>query len=125
MINSKIHSVIDYLVVIFLVAAPSIFALPEITAKFTYALAIVHFMLTILTKFEYGIFKVIPIVLHGWIELLVSLALVGVAFYLGTLEIETAGEAAGDLARNFYLCFAAAVFVTYLLTDYKGKNKLA
>lgn len=112
-LNSKIHGIIDYLVVLFLFLAPTLFHLPEFTSKFTYALGAVHLTLTILTKFELGIFKIIPFKIHGIIELIVSLALVAVAFYLGNLE--------GSLAKTFYLCFAAAVFVTWLITDYKDK----
>ncbi len=116
-LNSKIHGIIDYLVVIFLAAAPTLFNLPEITACFTYILAGIHLTLTLLTAFEVGLIKVIPFRLHGWIELIVSVALIGVAFYLGGRE--------GDLARNFYLGFAIAVFITWLLTDYNDKSSSA
>jgi len=111
-LNSKIHGIIDYAVVLFLFISPKLFNLPSVTALVTYIIAVVHFTLTILTDFELGIIKVIPLKIHGWIELIVSIALVGLAFLLGGME--------GDLARNFYLAFAAAVFITYLLTDYKG-----
>lgn len=111
-LSSKIHGVVDYLVVLFLWLSPSLFGLPEQTALFTYILGGVHLTLTVLTNFELGIFKVIPLKLHGWVELAVSVALVGVAFFLGSLE--------GELARNFYLGFALAVFATWAITDYKN-----
>ena len=111
-ITSKIHGIIDYLVVAFLLISPSLFHLPENTALFTYILAGIHLALTITTNFEMGLIKIIPLALHGWVELMVSIALVGVAFYLGSIE--------GELARNFYLAFAAAVFVTWTITDYKS-----
>lgn len=112
-LNSKIHGIVDYLVVLFLWSAPTLFGLPETTALFTYVLGGIHLTLTILTDFEFGIVKVIPLKLHGWIELIVSIALIGGAFYLGSLE--------GNLARNFYLGFALAVFLTWLVTDYQTK----
>lgn len=111
-LTSKIHGAIDYLVVLFLALSPTLFGLEDVTATFTYALAAIHFLLTIATKFEFGLLKVIPFRIHGVIELIVSIILVGVAFYLGNLE--------GDLSRNFYLSFAGAVFITWLLTDYKS-----
>ena len=111
-LNSRIHGIIDYVVVIFLLASPTLFALPELTTKFTYALGIIHLILTVSTNFELGFFKFIPFRIHGMIELIVSIALIGVAFYLGSCE--------GDLARNFYLGFGIAVFLTWLLTDYKS-----
>lgn len=111
-LNSKIHGIIDYLVVLFLWASPTLFGLPETTALFTYILGGIHLVLTIATDFEMGVLKFIPLPIHGWIELIVSVALIGIAFYLGGME--------GDLARNFYLGFGIAVFLTWLLTDYKS-----
>ena len=114
-LNSKIHGAVDYGVVLFLFLSPTFFALPNITSKFTYILGAIHLLLTVCTQFELGIFKIIPFKIHGMIELIVSLALVGVAFYLGNLE--------GDLSKYFYFSFAIAVFLTWLLTDYKGNSE--
>ncbi|WP_373513271.1 hypothetical protein [Persicitalea sp.] len=111
-INAKIHGIIDYLVVVFLLAAPSLFGLPPTTALFTYVLGGIHLALTLLTDTDLGLIKVIPFPIHGWIELIVGIALVGAAFYLGGLE--------GDLARNFYLGFGGAVLLVWALTDYQS-----
>ena len=111
-INSRIHGAIDYGVVMFLLISPIYFGLADITSKFTYALGIIHLLLTISTKFVLGVFKIIPFKIHGLIELIVSLALIGVAYYLGNLE--------GDLSRYFYIAFAVAVFITWVMTDYKN-----
>ncbi|GHB73415.1 hypothetical protein [Persicitalea jodogahamensis] len=113
-INSRVHGIIDYLVVVFLLAAPLLFGLPYTTTLFTYALGGIHLALTLLTNTEMGLIKMIPFPIHGWIELIVALALVGAAFYLGSLD--------GDLARNFYLGFAGAVFLTWALTDYRASQ---
>ncbi|HXH99165.1 MAG TPA: hypothetical protein VNI52_02770 [Sphingobacteriaceae bacterium] len=110
-LNSKIHGAIDYAVVIFLLLSPTLFGLPGTTAIFTYVLAVIHLLLTVTTNFEYGLIRIIPFSVHGIIELIVSFVLIGVAFYLGNIE--------GDLARNFYLSIGAAVFLTWLMTDYK------
>ncbi len=114
-LDSRIHGAIDYGVVLFLLLSPTLFALPAYTSKFTYALAFIHLLLTMSTKFELGIFKIISFKLHGIIELIVSLALVAVAFYLGNME--------GDVSRNFYLAFAIAVFFTWVITDYNSAQK--
>lgn len=111
-LNSRIHGAVDYGVVLFLFFSPSIFLLPQVTSYFTYTLGIIHLILTILTKYESGIFKIIPFRIHGKIELIVSFVLVGVSFYLGYLE--------GNLARYFYLSFAIIVFITWLITNYKS-----
>jgi hypothetical protein len=120
-LNSRIHGAIDYGVVLFLFLSPTLFDLPEITSIFTYALGLIHLILTMTTKFELGVFNLIPFRIHGIIELIVSLALIAVAFFLGNIE--------GNLSRNFYLAFAIVVFLTWLITDYKsgsenpGKNR--
>ncbi len=113
-ISSKIHGIIDYAVVAFLWASPMLFHLPEMTSLFIYLLGVVHLLLTISTNFELGVFKLVPLKIHGWIELIVSVALVGIAFYLGSLE--------GNLARNYCLGFGIAVFATWAITDYSHKK---
>jgi len=113
MINSKLHGIIDYLLVIFLLVAPSIFHLENTTSLLAYILAGIHFALTICTNFEYGVVRFIPFKTHGYVELVVSFALVGLAFYLGGLD--------GNASKNFYIGLAIAVFVVWTLTDYKTK----
>ncbi len=110
-ISSKIHGIIDYIFVVFLWLSPTLFGLGEKTALFTYVLGGVHLGLTVLTNFEVGIIKLIPFRVHGLIELVVALALGGVAFYLGNLE--------GELSRNYYLGLAVTILVVFLLTDFK------
>lgn len=100
-LNSKLHGIIDLAVVLFLLLSPVSFRLPSITSFFTFTLAFIHLGLTLATDFEMGVVKIIPLKIHGWIELFVSVSLIGFSFYLGSLE--------GSLARNFYLVFGAAV----------------
>ncbi len=114
-LNSKTHGAIDYLVVVFLLLSPTLFGLKDITAIFTYTLAAIHLLLTITTNFELGLVKIIPFKIHGVVELIVAIGLIGVAFYLGNLE--------GELSRNFYLSFGIAVFLTWLITDYKTSSE--
>jgi hypothetical protein len=109
-LNSTIHGLIDYLVVVFLWLSPMLFELPPVTSVFTYILGGIHFLLTISTEFELGIIKRIPLKIHGLIELIVSFTLAGAAFYLASIE--------GDTPKNFYLLFALTVFVIWMLTDY-------
>lgn len=114
-LNSRMHAAIDYGIVMFLLIAPTYFSLPGITSKFTYGLAAIHLLLTVCTNYELGIFKVIPFKVHGIIELLVAIALIGAAYFLGNYE--------GDLSRYFYISFAIIVFITWLMSDYKNLPK--
>ncbi len=110
-INSSMHSAIDYGVVLFLFASPTVFLLPPLTCALIYSLGILHLLLTLFTDFQGGAMRIIPFCIHGWIELTVSLVLVGIGFYLGKLE--------GDLAKFYCFSLAIAVFVVWAITDYK------
>lgn len=114
-LNSKIHGVIDYAVVAALWLSPTIFNLPPTTSFFTYVLGAIHLALTVSTDFEVGVVKLVPLKIHGIIELIVSVVLVIVSFYLGSAE--------GAVARNFYLVVAVAVFATWVVTDYTYASK--
>jgi hypothetical protein len=115
-ISPKVHGVIDYLVVIFLFASPTFFGFTGILATFTYALGIVHLLLTILTNYPLGIIKVIPVSLHATIELLVGIALIALAYILFSKNAD------GYL---FYVIFGTVVLLTWLVTDYKGVKSQA
>jgi hypothetical protein len=110
LISPTFHGIIDYLFVIFLAASPILFKMDGNLATFTYALAGVHLLLTILTGFPMGLIKVIPFPLHGLIELLVALALIGVSMYFNHI---------GDmLGFYFYIWLAVAILLIFFLTDF-------
>ena len=113
-ISSKVHGILDYLTVIFLVAAPSLFKMEGSLCTFTYVLAGIHFLLTALTNFEPGIFKVIPFRIHGVIELIVSVALIAVAFWFNSNS--------NQLGFYFYMGLAIVILIVFLLTDFKGSK---
>lgn len=113
-LNSRTHGLIDYVFVLILLGSPILFQLPEKTALFTYVLGSVHLILTVITDFKFGLIKLLSFKLHGWIEVIVSFALIGVAFYLKSIE--------GKLACNFYFGIAALVFITWFITDYSSSE---
>jgi hypothetical protein len=94
-------------------ASPTIFGFTGLLAQFTYALGAVHLILTVLTNFGAGLFKVIPFQLHGVIELIVGVALIILGF---TLFSDTM------TGHIFYVAFGAAVLAVWLFTDYKGEK---
>jgi hypothetical protein len=109
-LNANSHGIIDYAVVLFLWLSPSIFELSNYVSMLTYGLGCVHLALTAFTNFKYGLVKLIPFRSHGWIELVVSIVLIGSPWILGFSEV--------SVDRIFYVGFGAAVFVTWLFTDY-------
>ncbi|QNR83986.1 hypothetical protein H9N25_18975 [Pedobacter riviphilus] len=110
MISPKFHAVLDYLLVMLLLASPDVFGLSKTASTLAYALGIIHFLLTISTNFSGGIFKIINLKLHGLIEFFVSVILVILAFTLfkGNLVDEI-----------FYACLGLLILIIFILTDYK------
>jgi len=113
-ISPKLHAILDYIVVIFLLASPALFKMDGILCSFTYGVAAIHLLLTILTRFELGLIKVIPFPLHGIIEFFAAIALALVSFWFNKN-----GNAFGFY---YYLYFAIAIILVFTLTDYKGRK---
>jgi hypothetical protein len=111
-ISPTIHGFIDYLVVVFLLASPTFFGFTGTVAMFTYALGVVHLLLTVLTRYPLGIIKVIPVSLHATIEVLVGVALIVLAY---TLFKDNAQG-----SKLYYVIFGTVVLLTWLVTDYVG-----
>ena len=109
-LSPKIHGYLDYVVVIAFLAAPTLFGLSGIPAVISYALSIIHLMVTLLTDFPLGIAKAIPMKLHSTIELLVSFTLMALPWLLGFASVIP--------ARNFYIAAGVVIFITWLVTDY-------
>ncbi len=113
-ISPKVHGILDYLTVVFLFAAPTIFKMEGTLCTFTYVLGGIHLLLTVLTDFEPGIFKVIPFKIHGVIELIVAVALVAVAFWFNSNGSE--------LGFYFYIILAVIILIVFILTDFKANR---
>jgi len=113
-IGAFVHGVLDYAMVIVLVVGPSIAVFRGKQALICYALAFVHFMLTIITRFPLGVSKALPFPMHGAIELVVSILLV-VLPWLGNFMT-------GVHSRNFFIAIGLLIFVIWLLTDYRSQK---
>lgn len=113
LLNAKAHGIVDYLVVVFLFASPTLLGLSNLIANLTYGLGTVHLLLTALTNFPLGIVGVIPIRIHGLIELLVSILLISTPFFLNDME------GFSPLDEYFFAGFGVAVLITWLISDYK------
>lgn len=110
-LNAKIHGVLDYVVVAFFLAAPSLFGLDGLPAMIAYALAGIHLLLTLATAFPAGVVKLVPLPVHGGIEFVVSLALPALPWLLRF--------SADPAARNLYVGAGLGIFLTWLITDYR------
>jgi hypothetical protein len=110
-IPPKVHGVIDYLVVVFLVLSPKAFGLTGYVGAFTYALAGAYLLLALLTDYNAGLFKRLDFSLHGKIEFMVSEILIILAY---TFFYHV------PAAKMFYQAFGSALLLIWLLTHYKN-----
>lgn len=111
-LNPRVHGYIDYLAVLYFLAAPSLFGITGLPATVLYVVAAAYLVLTLLTAYPLGVVKVIPFSLHGGIELLSGIALVALPWILGFANSDA-------IARNLYVASGAALFVLWLVTDYR------
>jgi hypothetical protein len=112
-LSDKVHGILDYGVVIIFALAPSLLGIAGISALLCYALAVIHLMMTLLTDMPLGVVKVIPLKLHGAIELVVGLALIVVAWVIPDL-------ASGQL---FFTLMGAIIFFVWVSSNY-GDSKI-
>jgi hypothetical protein len=111
-IGPMFHGAIDYLMVLILAAGPGIAGFHGKAQYFCYALAVVHFLLTVVTRFPLGAAKVVAFTMHGAIELLVGVLLVILPWL--------ANFSAGVLSRNFFVGIGLLILIVWAMTDYRG-----
>jgi hypothetical protein len=111
-LTPQLHAVLDYVSVGLLALAPSVFGLAGPATLFAYVLADVHSM-TLFTASPAGVVKVIPLPLHGLVEIIVGVALtVGVWLVTPLVNLGVPG-------RTFYSAFGVVLIIVWLLTDYR------
>lgn len=111
-ISPKVHGILDYLMVPVFLLAPMLFGFGGLPATIARILAGVHLMLTALTAMPLGLIKVIPFKVHGAIEVVVGLSLIGLPWALGFAQV--------NAARNFFLGVGILILIVAMLTDFGG-----
>lgn len=109
-ISPKIHGILDYLMVPVFFLAPTLFGFDGLPANIARTLAGVHLVLTGLTAMPLGLVKVIPFKIHGALEVVVGLALIGLPWALGFAQVSA--------ARNFFLGVGILILIVAMLTDF-------
>jgi hypothetical protein len=110
----KIHGYLDYAVILLLAVAPSLFRFTNEAATVCYVLAVIYLGLVLLTAYPLGLIKLIPFTLHGAIELVLSPLLIAMPWLAG-FSYDRPG-------RYFFIAAGLALFVVWLITDYKAAD---
>ncbi len=115
-ISPRIHGYLDFLTVVIFLLAPTLLGLSQLSAILAYGLAVVHLIVTLASDFPFGVVKLIPFTIHGWIERMVGPLLIAVPFILN-LSTEEA-------ARNFYIAMGIIIIIVGVLTDYQAEVRV-
>ena len=110
-LSPRTHGILDYITVVFLLISPTLFKMQSAGMVFTYVLAIVHLILTFSTDFPGGVLKIIPLKIHGLIEIFVVVVLIGTA-----ILFSNSGD---NISFYFYLTFAFVLFIVWAITEYE------
>ena len=109
------HGVIDIAFITVLAMAPIVLDLVPVVDTACYVMAGGYLLLTLMTDFRYGLFRVVPYPVHGWLDLLTGIALLIAPF---VLDFE-----AGSAERNLCLALGAVSVITWFLTDWKAGSR--
>ena len=115
-ISPRIHGYFDFLTVFIFLLAPTLLGLGQLSATLAYSLAVVHLIVTLASDFPFGVVKLIPFTVHGWIERMVGPLLVAMPFILNFSDEE--------VARNFYIAIGIVIIVIGMLTDYRAEVRV-
>ena len=113
-LDARVHGVLDLITVVAFLLGPLLFGLGGSPAAIAYTLAIVHLVMTLLTRYPMGRWRVIPFPVHGIVELIVGVFLLILPSY--------AGYAPGSPARKFYLGMGAVILIVWALTAYGAEK---
>jgi hypothetical protein len=110
-----LHGVIDYAAVLIFAAAPTALGLHDGPALLSYALAVVHLLMTLLTDFSAGAVRIVPLWVHNWVERLVGPGLILLAF------VPLVGNT--PTAQAFFIGMGVIIFAVERLTGYAATHR--
>ncbi|SNR46393.1 SPW repeat domain-containing protein [Hymenobacter mucosus] len=112
-ISPRVHGMLDYGTIALFALAPTLFNFDGPYATACYVLAAGYLLITLMTDFPLGIFRMIPFPMHGGLELVSGLALLAVPFLFGFHDDN-------HEARNFFMGMGILFLGSWLLTDWRA-----
>ena len=112
-ISGQVHAALDYVIVVIFALAPSVLGLSGAAAIISYALAVVHLAMTVVTDMPFSLLKLVPLKLHALVE-----AIVGPVLVIGGLFSPFSSQ-----ARIFFIAMGAIIVAVWLLSSYGSSGK--
>lgn len=116
-ISVRAHGILDYGTVAGFSLIPTVFNLAGTPAYLCYLLAVIHLLMTVLTRFPLGIIRIIPLGVHKTVEAVVGPVLVLSPWILGFSPEK--------MARNVFISVGVLIFAVWLLSEYHIERRLA
>ncbi|MBX0291322.1 hypothetical protein K3G63_12790 [Hymenobacter sp. HSC-4F20] len=114
-LSSTAHGFVDVAFITVLAMAPIMFDLEPAIDTACFVLAGGYLLITLLTDFKLGLFRVIPFPIHGWLDLLTGIALLAAPFLFHFRD--------GGAERNLFWLLGLVSVVTWFITDWKGQTR--
>ena len=111
-IGAVSHGILDYALAILLLAGPSVIGFAGKQATWSYIFGGALLVMAILTRYPFGIVKIVGLGIHGFVEILLAICLIAAPWY--------GNFARGVLSRNFYVMLGVLMLVLWFLTDFRG-----
>lgn len=108
------HGYLDYLTVLVFALGPVALHLSPMPSMIAWGLAGFHLLFTLSTRYPLGLFRIVPMTFHGWLELAAGPAIAAAPWVFG-FHAEGA-------ARMYFLVMGAVVFAVWVMTDYADKR---
>lgn len=113
-ISAGAHRALDFVLVLVLAVAPLLFGMTGRSAMATWALAVIHLLVTLFSQVPGRARRPISYPVHGMLELIVAVAMIAVPL----VRHWTGG------ARIFWLGFGVALLLVWLLTSYRERGSV-
>jgi hypothetical protein len=109
-ITPTAHGMFDLYVIAMFFMAPILWGMTDEPRMILWSLCLIHLIVVSCSKFSFGLVKLIPMPVHGFLELLVGLGLLVSPYLFGFSDLNN--------ERHFFNGAAFALLVFWFLTDY-------
>jgi hypothetical protein len=112
-LHPTFHGLLDYgLASAFLLMPLLVVGFPPVAGVLAFFFGVMYLIVSAITRYPLGAFKLIPFRIHGVIEAIMAVVWIVSPWLLGF--------AAHTVARNFYVIAGVVLLLLVALTDYKG-----